>query len=352
MQNHLAKAFMLVALALPFGASVANAATPDFNVTGDYVVSFDGYLHDMDLTQSSTGTVTGTGGYPAGSSTKTYTWHVTSGVVSDDDINLTIVYDSGATGTIMHMDGDIATSGVMSGTWDDNFGGFRTGSWYTSSGTAALIGSLVAEDFGVVDYNTGNGVLKGYTAGFALTNTTFAEAESVVVKLYSGATLLQINTATAKFFTDINGTQMSSPFDVLGSFDYEDDGYWDNDRAAEYGDDLAATRVVATVTLENGKVVTASNTTVTGDTDILTGNDDDDNGTTTPNTRKDECKKGGWLSFLNPSYKNQGQCVSQMNHMDSDENEDDEDDARSAKADKVSKWLKSSMKNLKNKLSR
>jgi len=38
----------------------------------------------------------------------------------------------------------------------------------------------------------------------------------------------------------------------------------------------------------------------------------------TPNenpTNKDECKKGGWESFTNPSFKNQGQCVSYYNHL-------------------------------------
>lgn len=29
-----------------------------------------------------------------------------------------------------------------------------------------------------------------------------------------------------------------------------------------------------------------------------------------PPTNKDECKKGGWMLFNNPSFKNQGQCVS------------------------------------------
>jgi hypothetical protein len=33
-----------------------------------------------------------------------------------------------------------------------------------------------------------------------------------------------------------------------------------------------------------------------------------------PPTSKDQCKKGGWKSFNNPSFKNQGQCVSFVNH--------------------------------------
>jgi hypothetical protein len=43
---------------------------------------------------------------------------------------------------------------------------------------------------------------------------------------------------------------------------------------------------------------------------------------------KNECKEGGWKNFKDPSFKNQGQCVSYANHHDArgdddqDENED------------------------------
>jgi len=40
---------------------------------------------------------------------------------------------------------------------------------------------------------------------------------------------------------------------------------------------------------------------------------------------KDACKDGGWKNFSNPSFKNQGQCVSAMNHHDNDKDEDDND---------------------------
>lgn len=32
-------------------------------------------------------------------------------------------------------------------------------------------------------------------------------------------------------------------------------------------------------------------------------------------TGKDQCKNGGWQTFTNPSFKNQGDCVSFVNHM-------------------------------------
>jgi len=171
----------------------------------------------------------------------------------------------------MHVMGTIAPDGTMSGTWSDNYqAGTRTGTWTTTSGNAVAIstlpGTLAAQDFGVVNYDTGLGILKGYTAGFGVTDATLAGATSVVTQLYSGTTLLQTDTAILpKFNADITGVQFSSPFDVSGTFNYATDGYWTNERGSEYGQSMPATRVVATVTLANGKVVTAENTTLTGD---------------------------------------------------------------------------------------
>ncbi len=34
-----------------------------------------------------------------------------------------------------------------------------------------------------------------------------------------------------------------------------------------------------------------------------------------PPTSKEQCKKGGWQTFNNPSFKNQGQCVAFVNHQ-------------------------------------
>lgn len=47
-------------------------------------------------------------------------------------------------------------------------------------------------------------------------------------------------------------------------------------------------------------------------TDPTRDGDEDDDGIkdTAPPTSKDQCKKGGWASFNNPSFRNQGQCVS------------------------------------------
>ncbi len=296
------------------------AATPEWNTDGDYVVAFEyegiDHAHDMTLAQDSNGGLTGDGGSPAGGNV--YTWEIATGTVSGDDINFVAHYTATADAvdplTVLNVDGTIAADGSMSGTWSDNYqGGARSGTWETTSGTAVEIeadATLAAEDFGVVDYNTGLGQLRGYTAGFGLTDATFENAQSVVVKLYAGDTLLQTNTATEKLGDEITGTQISSPFDVSGDFDYETDGFWDNDREAEYGQSVPATKVVATVTLEDGQVVTATNTNLVGDPTTIYP---DVPPTPTTPTDKMQCKDGGWMSFTDPSFKNQGQCIKFVN---------------------------------------
>jgi hypothetical protein len=133
---------------------------------------------------------------------------------------------------------------------------------FTTTPTEGLLGSMQAQDFGVMDVSG----VKGYTAGFGVTDATLAGATSIIVQLYSGNTMLQTDTAIIpKFNTNITGTQFSSPFDVFGTFNYVTDGYWTNVRGSEHGQTLIPTRVVATVTLANGKVVTAENTNLTGD---------------------------------------------------------------------------------------
>ena len=128
-----------------------------------------------------------------------------------------------------------------------------------TTGPTTQPGALAAQDFGTMNFSGVN----GYTAGFGATGTDFTGATSIVVQLFSGTTLLQTDTATkpAEF---PGATQFSAPFDVFGSFNYVTDGYWTNVRGAEYGQTLVPTSVVATVTLANGKVVTASNTNLTG----------------------------------------------------------------------------------------
>lgn len=126
-------------LASPVGAIVQ---PQPWDVTGIYDIAFhlDGdppattYTHKVTLAQSGA-TVTGSGQYPAVGA-PTYHWNITSGSVSNTTLALTDLYDLGTPGTVMHMTGTIAPDGSMSGIWDDNFGGPRTGTWATTSGNA------------------------------------------------------------------------------------------------------------------------------------------------------------------------------------------------------------------------
>jgi hypothetical protein len=309
---------LVIPVLLGIGGLSANAAHPAWDVEGEYVVAFNylgsDYLHDMSLTQDDMGNLTGNGGSPAGGP-HTYTWVLTEGTVSEDAIEFYADYTASADAvtplTTMHVVGTIDEDGSLAGTWSDNYqGSTRLGTWEVASGTAQALASLAAEDFGVVDYDTGLGQLSGYSAGFGLTDATFENAQSVVVKLYAGDTLLQTNTATAKVGDEITGSQISSPFDVSGTFDYVTDGYWVNVRETEYGQSVPATKVVATVTLADGQVVTAENTNLTGDPTTIYPEVPP---TPTSPTDKNQCKKNGWKTFTNPTFKNQGQCVSYLN---------------------------------------
>ncbi len=308
-------ALAVAAIAFLFIASTAvQAATPDWDVSGDWDVAFEyggsEYVHDLSLTQAANGTLTGAGGYPANAA-HTFDWVLTSGSVSDDTIVFTADYTAGDGAldplTTLNASGTIAGDGSMSGTWSDNYqGAERTGTWSTASGTAeAIEAALAAEDFGVMDQSN----VKGYTAGFGLSDATLADINTVVVELYSSTTLLQTNTATGNL-DDLAGSQFSSPFDVFGTFDYVADGYWVNERETEYGQTLIPTRVVATVTLDDGTVLTAENTLLSGDPSTIFPD------TPPPSdapTAKSECKDGGWMTYTDPEFKNQGQCVAYVN---------------------------------------
>lgn len=133
---------------------------------------------------------------------------------------------------------------------------FVVGGFFISSSALASNYSLSSESF--VTWNQGG--ITGYDAGFALNNATFDQASSVVIKLYSGETLLQTNTAISGKLT---GSQFLTLFDTSLNFDYAKDGYFTNIKEAEYGKNLIPTKVVATVTI-GGEVITATNANLNG----------------------------------------------------------------------------------------
>ncbi|WP_108664538.1 hypothetical protein [Euzebya rosea] len=60
--------------------------------------------------------------------------------------------------------------------------------------------------------------------------------------------------------------------------------------------------------------VSVEGTATTYDFELVRDDDGDGIPDTAPPTSKDDCKKGGWAGFNNPTFRNQGQCVSWVNH--------------------------------------
>lgn len=143
---------------------------------------------------------------------------------------------------------------------------------------ADIVPSIAISDFG---YMASSGV-RGLSAGVAATNFNFNMATAIELKLYAGTQLLQTNTAPAgsplfaNFYTAISG-----PFDIFGTFDYTTDYWpgtgptpnWTNLRGVpEYGQTVVPTKVVATVTLPGGVILTAERSDPDNPrTDILPG---------------------------------------------------------------------------------
>jgi hypothetical protein len=132
------------------------------------------------------------------------------------------------------------------------------GEFFTFSKKVNAQAILSPNDFTI--WNQG-GII-GYDAGFLITGTTFNNASSIVIQLYSGNNLLQTNTAVSG---KITGNSFLTPFDVSGTFDYNKDGYFTNVKQAEYGKNLKPTKVTATITLSDGTVFKAENTNLTNE---------------------------------------------------------------------------------------
>ncbi len=146
MKAKIAKITLGAAFVFSLSLAAQAAALPSYNASGAYTVNFNylgsDYGHDVNLTQDNAGNLTGNGGSPVGANV--YTWVITSGSVSGSNIsfqaNYTATADAVTPQTTMLVTGTIAPNGSMSGTWSDNYqGGFRTGTWTSASGAAALL---------------------------------------------------------------------------------------------------------------------------------------------------------------------------------------------------------------------
>jgi len=133
--------------------NVEGVTSFDFTLNGDPVPGTH-YVHHVSLTQVGT-TVTGDGGYPVTGPPDAYHWNITSGSNSGNTLALTMTYDVGVPGVVMHMNGTIAANGSISGTWDDNAGAggaTRTGT-FTATGATALVSYCGKGTFYYTDSN-------------------------------------------------------------------------------------------------------------------------------------------------------------------------------------------------------
>ena len=137
-----------------------------------------------------------------------------------------------------------------------------------NSNLPATESTVTAQDFTVLD----SPVVKGYNVGFGLIDAKASDVSSAVVKLYNGETVLATATATGLMTQYPDTATLSAPFDVLGSFDYEDDGAWEYSgwTGPKY---VIPTKAEITVTYKNDVVATATNEVLTGDTSIFTSGD-------------------------------------------------------------------------------
>ncbi len=100
------------------------------NIVGNWIVSFEyqgtEYRHDILIVdQKEDGSINGRGGYPAGGTTYSFAWVITSGLVTKNNVDFVADYTIGAPGTTMHVAGEIDQSGSIVGTWTDNYFGIN-----------------------------------------------------------------------------------------------------------------------------------------------------------------------------------------------------------------------------------
>ena len=124
---------------------------------------------------------------------------------------------------------------------------------------------VAAQDFGVVQ-SASSGVI-GYNVGFRLLEAAAADAERIVITLYSGEDEVARVISSERIMEEFpNVSVLSAPFDVLGSFDYEGDGYWDY---SGWTGPVVPDKAVIRVEFLNGAVREAVNTRLTGNPEIL-----------------------------------------------------------------------------------
>ncbi len=125
-----------------FTFNTAQASHPEWDISGTNTIQFNylgtDYPHIVTLNQEEDGDLTGSGTSGGG----TYSYTLTSGEVSGNTFHYYVTYDAGnpAAGTVMHVMGTVdTTDGSVDGTWTDDFGGTRTGTFSSAAGVGTEI---------------------------------------------------------------------------------------------------------------------------------------------------------------------------------------------------------------------
>ena len=189
---------------------------------------------------------------PVNVSNKKVNWTTSSADIAtvDDEGNVTAV--AGGTATIT------ATSAADSS---------KKAECQVTVRTVSDTADVTMGDFSVM---TLSGVM-GYNVGFILNDATAADVKEVVVTLYKEEQVLATNSTAGILERYATFTSLSAPFDVFGSFDYEDDGCWDY-TGWDGGNADIPTKAEVKVTFKNNAIKVVTKEELAGDTDIFTKN--------------------------------------------------------------------------------
>ncbi|MFA6981865.1 MAG: hypothetical protein WC243_02495 [Patescibacteria group bacterium] len=277
---------LVFAFVAVFALSVkpAFAAAPYWNVSGDWVFDYnDGNvnLHDMTLVQDGTGSLTGSGGAFAGDPTYQYPWVITSGLVDGETITFTADYTA-TVNCSFTATGTIAINGTMSGDWMDNCAGNRNGTWTTQLGEAMMFPRVITND--ATNVLTTSATINGTNGPVDADGTSF----------WMGPALPDVPFYPADTATTV--TQLQDWYSVYGNYDPKDANaqfsYSKTDLVPGTTYYFVAWSFVGGIWYP-GEILSFRTT------DLVL-----------PLTNKDQCKNGGWMTFANPPFKNQGDCVS------------------------------------------
>jgi hypothetical protein len=238
-------------------------------------------LHDMTLFQNTNGVLTGSGGAFSGVPIYQYPWIIANGLVDGNTITFKADYTATVTCSFTAT-GTIAINGTIGGNWTDNCAGNRNGTWTTQSGKAVMIPRVITN-------NATNVLLTSATI-----NGTNGPVGANGTSFWMGPTLPNVPFYPSDTVTTV--TQLQNWYSVDGNYNYKDANapfsYSKTDLTPSTTYYFVAWSFVDEIWYP-GKILSFRTT------DLVL-----------PLTNKDQCKNNGWKTFSNPSFKNQGDCVS------------------------------------------